>query len=1113
MPPSTPFTVSDLLESFPAGAIERGTAYARQDRITDASWSPDGRRLAASCRGSGGHVYRTVVDFVINSTPPRVVSTRCSCPVAFDCKHAVALIIAEGSKLVRGNDGAVWRRYVAEVEAEESHDRPRTQTSPLGLMITRRDLRGAGAIIELRPITLGARGRWIKSKATWKTLSASFELDEYHPLQASALRDVMRALTGTSGYFNRDTLTLVTAPPDFWRSLADAVAAGVVLACEGFDASTVALAETLAVQLDVVRDDSGLRLVPNALLNGRRVDGSTMTMVGRPRASGAFVVDDSTLWIGSFESPLTVTETNLFGTQRGISIPDADVEEFTEALPMLTRRRDVRVSDEIFSPPVISAPIVQLEICASDVGAALTWQIAYDVDGQIRSFDADSAVRSSRIRDAAAEDRAWQAARGELETVALACGTWRYQAIEHIHATPGLMRATEVFSVLTSLSTSPSVAEAVRGAPLRVVQTPLALSPAELAVLSNEIVPKLEVSELVRVVWQGEEIDFRLPATPPEIRFSTADGDDAPEHDWFDLAINLIVDDHALPISSVIAELARGATHMVLDDGTYFALDAPELTRLGELLAEARAMGELDHEQVNAATFNVTLWEELLELGVVDEQVSAWHERLKRLSEARPPHSVTPSPGLDAQLRHYQQDGLDWLSFLWDNQLGGILADDMGLGKTLQTLALISRAVDADPTARFLVVAPTSVISNWAAEVRRFTPALGVCEVVSTQARAGADLTDQIGDARIVVTSYTLLRIDFEAFDAIEWSGAIFDEAQFIKNHNGKTHKAARRIRAPFKLAITGTPMENNLMELWSLLSVGAPGLFASPTTFREYFAKPIEAGEAPEQLATLRRRIKPLMLRRTKTDVVTDLPPKQEQVLSLPLGAKHRKLYDTHLARERQKVLGLLDDWESNQFMILRALTRMRQLSLHPGLVDAEHLDVASAKVDYLAEQIPELIAEDHNALIFSTFTGFLDLLRQAFDAAGIGYAYLDGSMSARNRKRAIADFTEGRVSVFLISLKAGGFGLNLTQADYCFVCDPWWNPAAEAQAVDRAHRIGQQRPVNVYRLVSAATIEEKVVELQERKRELFNAVVDDGNAFAAGITADDVRGLLTTS
>jgi SNF2 family DNA or RNA helicase len=329
-----------------------------------------------------------------------------------------------------------------------------------------------------------------------------------------------------------------------------------------------------------------------------------------------------------------------------------------------------------------------------------------------------------------------------------------------------------------------------------------------------------------------------------------------------------------------------------------------------------------------------------------------------------------------------------------------------------------------------------------------------------------------------------------------------------VKNHQAKTYAAARRLPARFKLAITGTPVENDLMDLWSVLSIVAPGLFPSPQRFTEHYRTPIEKGGDPQALAVLRRRIRPLVRRRTKEQVATELPPKQEQVLEVALNPRHRKVYDTHLQRERRKVLGLVDDLQKNRFTIFKSLTLLRQLALDPSLVDEAHTGIRSSKVEAFLEHLQEVVAEGHRALVFSSFTGFLGTVRARLDDHGLPYAYLDGR--TRDRQRRIDEFRSGRTPVFLISLKAGGFGLTLTEADYVFVLDPWWNPAVEAQAVDRTHRIGQDKTVMVYRLVAAGTIEEKVVALQERKRDLFARVMDDdGGALSGALTAEDIRGL----
>ncbi|MCW2812524.1 MAG: putative helicase, partial [Friedmanniella sp.] len=408
----------------------------------------------------------------------------------------------------------------------------------------------------------------------------------------------------------------------------------------------------------------------------------------------------------------------------------------------------------------------------------------------------------------------------------------------------------------------------------------------------------------------------------------------------------------------------------------------------------------------------------------------------------------------------------------------------------------------------FLVVAPTSVVSNWVREAERFAPGLVTVAVTASQARRRRPLAEAVAGADLVVTSYALLRIDSEHYAGLGWSGLVLDEAQFVKNHRSRTYQAARRVRAPFRLAMTGTPLENNLMDLWALLSLTAPGLFPTPERFGQYYRRPIERDRDPARLAQLRRRIRPLMLRRTKELVAADLPPKQEQVLEVELSPRHMRVYQTHLQRERQKVLGLIEDLDQNRFTILRSLTLLRRLSLDPALIDRAHSAIPAAKVEVLLTDLAELVAEGHQALVFSQFTSFLGRVRDRLDEAGIGYAYLDGS--TQHRDEAVETFRSGQAPVFLISLKAGGFGLNLTEADYCFVLDPWWNPAAEAQAVDRTHRIGQTRTVMVYRMVAKGTIEEKVMELKARKSELFESVMEGDSLTTSALTADEIKALL---
>ncbi|MCL2804178.1 MAG: DEAD/DEAH box helicase, partial [Micrococcales bacterium] len=465
---------------------------------------------------------------------------------------------------------------------------------------------------------------------------------------------------------------------------------------------------------------------------------------------------------------------------------------------------------------------------------------------------------------------------------------------------------------------------------------------------------------------------------------------------------------------------------------------------------------------------------------------------------------------LTATLRPYQHQAYEWLMFLYKYQLGGVLADDMGLGKTVESLAMVAGARQDQPKAPpFLVVAPSSVVSNWAGEAARFVPSLKVGLAARTESKANTTLAHLHGDSDLIVTSYAVFRLDNPAFSALDWSGLILDEAQFAKNHTTKANQQARALKTPFKLAVTGTPMENSLNELWAVFSIVAPGLLGSARQFKQIYADPIAAGDENNQaLERLRQRLRPLMLRRNKELVAPELPPRMEQVLQVELEDRHRAIYDTHLQRERQRMLGLLEDFKANRFAVLRSLTLLRRLALDASLVDPKAKTAPSSKLNVLMEQLDDVVGSGHRALVFSQFTTYLTIIAERLGSQGIDYAYLDGSTV--NRAKVIDGFKLGTAPVFLISLKAGGFGLNLTEADYVFLMDPWWNPATEAQAVDRTHRIGQDRAVMVFRLVSKDTIEDKVMALKERKAALFDAIMQADGTFSAALSEADVRALL---
>ena len=680
--------------------------------------------------------------------------------------------------------------------------------------------------------------------------------------------------------------------------------------------------------------------------------------------------------------------------------------------------------------------------------------------------------------------------------------------------------------------------------------------------LLSAVLPKLRRISAVRVRFNGTPPEF-VEATDALIEVTVTEGN---SRDWFGLGIAVKVNNWTVPFAQIFEALDRGADRILLGNGTYFSLRRPEFKTLRTLIAEARELDEAGGE-LRINRHQAGLFSELESLAASVQTTRRWDEQVRSLlalveaSEARETDPAEggnkpaaspdthdkrnnggvvrpnlnreyPVPaGLRATLRPYQVEGYRWLTFLYEHRMGGILADDMGLGKTVQALALLAHAIEkhraaapVEPFAPFLVVAPTSVISNWAAEAKRFLPGAKVVTITETTA-GKTPLAERVAGAHLVLTSYTLLRMDEDAYVSYAaglgseegpgtpgWGALLLDEAQFVKNTGTRAWSIARAMPARTKIAMTGTPIENNLMELWALLAIVADGLFPSARAFRDLYARPAESGEDPAHAAAtaarLRRRIRPLMLRRTKELVAAELPAKNDTRVNLPLAPGHRRIYDTHLQRERQKVLGLLEDMDKNRFTIFQSLTLLRRLALDAALIDPDAYEgVTSAKREYLVERLPELLAGGHRVLVFSQFTGYLKSIARALGEKGIDHLYLDGS--TRNRAEVIEAFRAGAAPVFLISLKAGGFGLNLTEADHVFIMDPWWNPAAEQQAVDRIHRIGQEREVHVYRLVAEGTIEEKVMQLKASKAALFDAVVGEGEFASAAVTAEDVREL----
>jgi len=567
--------------------------------------------------------------------------------------------------------------------------------------------------------------------------------------------------------------------------------------------------------------------------------------------------------------------------------------------------------------------------------------------------------------------------------------------------------------------------------------------------------------------------------------------------DWFDLEGGVEFAGQEVPLAQVLAALRRGDDAVRLGDGSYGMLPEDWLRRLGPLVDLGAAQGGgLRFRRSQAALLDALL---ASQPGV--EVDAAFDQARRALAEFEGVRPQDPPAGFAGALRAYQREGLGWLRFLERFGFGGCLADDMGLGKTVQVLALLaSRQAQGRPGS--LVVVPRSVVFNWKEEAARFTPALRVLDHTgpdrarSPEGFAGWD---------VVLATYGTLRRDALLFQQARFDYVVLDEAQAIKNAATDAAKAARLLRGDHRLALSGTPVENHVGELWSLFEFLNPGMLGRSAAFRKGATELDD-----ERRAALARALRPFVLRRTKEQVARDLPPKVEQTIHCELDAEQRRLYEGLRQHYRASLLPRFAAGGGGRLQVLEALLRLRQAACHPELVEGRPGPRLGAKLEALLPRLEELREEGHKALVFSQFTSFLAILRRELDARGLPHAYLDGR--TRDRREQVKRFQEDPAcGLFLISLKAGGLGLNLTAAEYVFLLDPWWNPAAEAQAVDRAHRLGQQRHVFAYRLIASATVEEKVLELQQRKRALADALLGADKSLVAGLEREDLELLLS--
>ncbi|MEZ4406545.1 MAG: SNF2-related protein [Polyangiales bacterium] len=591
------------------------------------------------------------------------------------------------------------------------------------------------------------------------------------------------------------------------------------------------------------------------------------------------------------------------------------------------------------------------------------------------------------------------------------------------------------------------------------------------------------------------------PALKAKGRFRLVDG-------LLDTTLEFTAGELVADLADIVEALKLKRRWVALDDGSLAEINDAVAQLAGELpevLRPSKDGGAVTGKLAAHQLGRVTRW---IESGVeaeVDPGLEAFRAKLKELGVATKPEMPE---GLNATMRPYQEQGLAWLQFLHALGVGGVLADDMGLGKTLTTLALLQWRREKDGPAVSLVVAPTSVASNWVREAARFTPSLKVLLLHGLKRTRDVK---EIAKADVVVTTYALLRRDLTTLAGIRFRYVVLDEAQSVKNAGAQTRQAAAELDAEARLALTGTPVENRLGELWSIMDLCNPSMLGSASGFASGYERAVAMEPAGPAAERLRALVRPFLLRRTKREVLKDLPPKEEIDRVCALGTRQRRMYDALAATLLKEVEAKVkaEGMGKSGLAVLTALLRLRQMACDPRLVDAKVPATASAKRESFLELVQALTEEGRRVLVFSQFVELLNLWKIDLDRMGVRYEWLDGS--TRDRDGAVQRFQTGTAPLFLISLKAGGTGLNLTAADTVIHCDPWWNPAVEDQATDRAHRIGQTRAVTVYRLIAKGTVEEKIQLLKRRKREIADAVVSaEPGAALRGLTAEDLEMLL---
>jgi hypothetical protein len=1104
------FTRDTIRSSFDSTTFARGAGYAREGKVIDVAWNGD--RLRGKVSGSGVSVYQQSIRVTAGRRGAQFEGG-CSCPMAHNCKHVVAVLLASLTRdaappappapdATLSNSTMRWLQQLAlaSATAPAPTAAKSAKASEQMAYVLIPDPRSGDPTLYLCKARLLANG----AIASASVLDDPYSLLSYPPAYVQRHDEhptrLYAAMTGGSRYDANAKPTgrlgaqllgqLCAENRLLWAASHADMKAGLLIPVLSGPARNAAIGWRA--------HGSGDAVCAGLLFE----DGQAITHVFETEPAcylhdgklGELALPDAISAIPIRQLLALINLAPVLGVQERLSVSRHLIEQGLDRIvpPPQPLKQTVRRD-------IVPRPLLRLGSMANGKDQGMgRWHdyavLAFDYDGSVADAVPGPPLQRLTLegielieRDGAAE----QAARTALEALGFAV---------------------------------PAAAES----PLLTLPGAMQL-PAQDAWLrfAREDLPRLRADG-----WRLETTaDYRFDLHEVDDWYAELADDEAGDNAWFDLELGIVVDGRRQPLLPLLVQLIRNApadfdaaalaghadaNELIaqLPDGTRVALPwgriKPILAALGELYFSDRIGSKLRLPLFDAAR--------LAELEQEAQLRWLGGQRLralgKKLSQFGGVQQIAAPAGLHATLRDYQSAGLAWMQFLREYELGGILADDMGLGKTIQTLAHILVEKEAGRLdAPALVVAPTSLMDNWLAEAARFAPGL---RVLLLQGKDRLTQFDQIGSVDLVLTTYALLPRDEEALRRYRFHLLILDESQYIKNSRSKMAQTAGLLNARHRLCLTGTPLQNHLGELWSQFHFLMPGLLGDEKAFNADFRKPIEKHGDNARNGLLTRRVKPFMLRRTKDKVAKELPPKTEIVLPIELGSAQRDLYETVRLAMDKKVREEIarKGVARSQIVILDALLKLRQVCCDPRLVKRAGLAksaAASAKLGALMDLVDTLLSEGRKILVFSQFTSMLELIGEELRGRSFDYVVLTGDTV--DRATPVAAFQQGQVPLFLISLKAGGVGLNLTAADTVIHFDPWWNPATENQATDRAWRIGQGKPVFVYKLIAKGTLEERIQDMQRRKGELASAVLAQDGALSLQITQDDLQAIFAPS